>query len=742
VSSELPTHLRKLYKKLSASNQGEGLKTTFNLLNALKLNAEACNILHQHGVIEDTAIEFENGTIHLGSELGGRGSVLTLVFKHLVSVDPDAAQRFIRLCDVKTLTIILETDTYKFMTARLQGRSSSDRKAKHEVKLYIDTVRGIIREGPEACVEKLELFIRGCPPAAHDKLLKQLEGEVVSTACGLPHGIALATSIKQFQEADISAPWSRSDITTAELVLDISIAMSTVEHAEKKSEAKDERIDKFSFFEEKDVIALFERIERKLARKELDLSALIVNLCPGPKTAASHARFLGGLMRHLIQAAVDRKSGFDFRPFLSAVLLSNMPSRCAKEVASPPLLKTIERYGIAEDLLVSMEELTMEKLTIGQAAALGQLSTEFWHYASPLKPSGPLAPAEPSEDANPLARRFDNPYTTALAKRFNNIIRLCDEKIDELRKEIKLYQNLSEKYREAPAALKTAIELLIAVKLDAGACDIIEQNGVMGGIIRKLKAGHIMFDKTLSGQVGSLISVFRDLVSLDPQAAKRFIDLWTDCPLQILGQIEAYGKMQRSLQEHAANAKEAAPAERANVKQEKAKLVADASSDSKLQHLGGMEGAKEPDKQTLGAKMLLRGEITIEEFLKLQEGDSDLQAENVGIVVARLLAMRAPEELLKQMFIEAFSRIGHNPQLSYVLARDWYSSQSGSVLDVTIDLYEFLARLKENVNMEEPVWVKFFSQITGDIRNIGLSGEKMAGSINFAIGEMLIKNLK
>ncbi|KWT74932.1 MULTISPECIES: hypothetical protein [unclassified Variovorax] len=327
LKSNWPPHLEKHYNELSALYPGRDfktpIKTAITLLHALNLDDAACDVLHDEHVIENMVIELKAKTMRFGERLTGRGTFLVPVFRLLVKLDVKAARQFHFLCDPAAKDLRAGTEEYRLIETLPPAQPASDRKqAKRERDLYMDKVKSTINGDPKAYATQLVLLIQGCPPSARDKVLNLLANVKVSTACRKSRELAAAVDGLQGM---IPAERGQVDTTLALLVVDINLAMAEAEGPGKRE---------FDFLQDPKIVALFAKLEKGLGEQQFDLGTLIATLCPGERTTASQAKFVTGLMGHLIQGAHDRGELFDFQGFLSATLLSGMPGRCAKWLAN------------------------------------------------------------------------------------------------------------------------------------------------------------------------------------------------------------------------------------------------------------------------------------------------------------------------------------------------------------------------------------------------------------------------
>ena len=327
LKSNWPPHLEKHHKELSDLYPGRGfktpIKTAINLLHALDLDEVGCNALQHQGIIVSMVIELKAETMRFGEKLTARGAFLVPIFQLLVKLDVKAAQRLHLLCDMKTKDLLAETEEYRHIETLPPAKPAVEsNQAKRERDLYIDRVKSTIDGDPRAYATLLVPLIKGCPPSARDKVLKLLANDKVSTACQRP--CELSVAVRGLQEM-APAEQGQVDPALALLVVDINLAMAEAEGPGKRD---------FDFLQDPKVVALFAKVEKGLAEQQFTLGTLIATLCPGERTTALQAKFVTGLMGHLIQGAHDREELFDFKGFLSAALLSGMPGRCAKWLAN------------------------------------------------------------------------------------------------------------------------------------------------------------------------------------------------------------------------------------------------------------------------------------------------------------------------------------------------------------------------------------------------------------------------
>ncbi|GAA4352199.1 hypothetical protein GCM10023165_41080 [Variovorax defluvii] len=272
-----------------------------------------------------------------------------------------AARKFLQLCDEQSLPLVIETEANNYLHARLQGDAKT---AKDEMAFYTKSVKTTIKGGVAACLakNKLERLIKGCPPNARHKLRKLLADDVVSQA--RDQSPSLTSAILALQNAP--PEWSEADLELTSLVLNIRTVLSDIE------------VDKqLSFVKNEKVVELFRAIEEGLSKKTLDLSALLVKLCPGANTTTGAAIFVGALVGHLISKA---EGPFDFEGVLSAVRLSGMPGAYTKHIAYPALMAMTGED--ATRLAQAMSNLLGETgITLAELMALKQLATELEFYA-------------------------------------------------------------------------------------------------------------------------------------------------------------------------------------------------------------------------------------------------------------------------------------------------------------------------------------------------------------------------
>lgn len=366
--SNWPPHLEKLYNELSALYPERDfktpIKTAIKLLHALDVDEAVCGALRDEGVIVDMVNELQAKTMRFGEKLSGRDAFLLPIFKLLVKLDGNAAKQLHLLCDAKARDLFTRTEEYQHIATLSPVRPAFDRdQAKREMGLFIDRVKGTIKGDPKAYGTQLLLLVQGCPPSARGKVLKLLANDKVSTACNSNPELAAAVVGLQAMTPDEKG---QVDTALALLVADINLAMA---------EAGMPGRGDFDFLQDPKVVALFAKVEESLAEQQFNLDALIATLCPGKLTTATQAKFVAGLMGHLIQSAHDRSELFDFQGFLSATLRSGMPGRCATWIANSAVRTCQTAYDV-ERLVEAMEQVSnMTGLEIGHWMSLGLLAT-------------------------------------------------------------------------------------------------------------------------------------------------------------------------------------------------------------------------------------------------------------------------------------------------------------------------------------------------------------------------------
>jgi hypothetical protein len=364
--SKWPPHLEKHYNELSARYRGRGfktpIKTAINLLHVLNLDETACDVLHDEHVIENIVIELKAETMQFGEKLTGRGAFLVPVFKLLVKLDVKAAQQFHLLCDETTKDLLATTNEYGFIEKLPPAQPAFDRKqANLQRDLFIDKVESTIKGDPtaKAYATQLLLLVRGCPPSARKEVLKLLANDKVSEVC--KESAELAAAVEALQGM-IPAERGQVDTSLALLLFDINVAMARATVPGRRD---------FDFLQDQEVVALFAKLEKSLGEQQFDLTTLIATLCPGKLTTASQAKFVTGLMGHLIQGARDREEPFDFLGFLSATLLSGMPGACAKWIANSAV-RTCQSAADVERLVKAIEDAGQRSgMKIAQRMLLG-----------------------------------------------------------------------------------------------------------------------------------------------------------------------------------------------------------------------------------------------------------------------------------------------------------------------------------------------------------------------------------
>jgi hypothetical protein len=366
--SKWPPHLEKLHNELSGRYPGRDfktpIKTAINLLHALDVDEAVCDALQDEGVIVDMVNELQAKTMRFGEKLTGRDAFLVPTFKLLVKLDVKAAQQLHLLCDTKAKKPLERTEEYQWIETLPPAGPALDRKqAKREKGLFIDRVESTIKGDPKAYGTQLLLLIQGCPPSARGKVLKLLANDKVSTACKSHRELDAAVAGLQAMMPDERG---QVDTALALLVADINLAMAEAAVPGRRD---------FDFLQDPKVVALFAKAEKSLGEQQFDLDTLIATLCRGERTTAPQAKFVAGLMGHLIQGAHDRNELFDFQGFLSATLRSGMPGRCAKWLANSAV-GTCRTALDVERLVEAMEQVgNMTGMEIGHWMSLGLLAT-------------------------------------------------------------------------------------------------------------------------------------------------------------------------------------------------------------------------------------------------------------------------------------------------------------------------------------------------------------------------------
>ncbi|VTU22520.1 hypothetical protein H4CHR_01005 [Variovorax sp. PBS-H4] len=378
LKSNWPPHLKNLCTELSerypVRDFKTPIKTTINLLHALKLDEAACDALRDEGVIVDMVNELQAKTMRFGEKLAGRDAFLVSTFKLLVKLDVKAAQQFHLLCDAKSKDSLARTDEYRLIETPPSAQPAFDRKAaKRELDLFIDKVKSKIKGDPKAYGAQLLLLIQGCPPSARGQILKLLANEKVSKACEKNFELAAAVARLQKMTAEERG---QVDTALALLVVDINFALAEAEALVGRQEFdafKNTKV--IDFLQDPKVIELFANVEKSLGEQQFDLETLIATLCRGERTTTSQAKFVAGLMGHLIQSAQERNELFDFCGFLSAMLLSGVPAKFVKWLANSAV-GTCRTTGDVERLVEAIEQVgDMTGMEIPQWMALGLLAT-------------------------------------------------------------------------------------------------------------------------------------------------------------------------------------------------------------------------------------------------------------------------------------------------------------------------------------------------------------------------------
>ena len=376
LSAKWPRHLRALYEDLSATDPVPEVGTAIELLHALKLDTHACNALCTAGVVAKIIDELKHDKMRFREVLTSRPSLSISIFQRLVMLDVHAARRFVRLCSPKLQPHLYETHAFIYMHDQLQRESSFlHTEAKRERDLFVEKVAMKIKEGSKVCAEELAPFIRGCPESARQKVLKLLANDEVHRACALespPYELTNA-----IHKLEGGAHRSKADPELCLLLVRIDTVMSEVEaHAHKEAKARKEKSSGLRCLTDDKVIALIMEVGDGVKSERPDLQTLITSLCPGERTTQAQAKFVAGLMGHLIRGAHERHEPIDYEGLVSAALRSGMPRSCTQWIAGPvvdalPRAEEAERLIAALEAIIAKEAPQLSKvLTFPQSATI------------------------------------------------------------------------------------------------------------------------------------------------------------------------------------------------------------------------------------------------------------------------------------------------------------------------------------------------------------------------------------
>jgi hypothetical protein len=354
LSAKWPRHLKALYEDLSATDPVPEVGTAIELLHALKLDTHACNALCTAGVVAKMIDELKHDKMHFREVLTSRPSFSVLIFQRLVTLDVHAARRFVRLCSPKLQPHLYETHAFVYMHDQLQRESSFlHTEAKREKDLFVEKVAMKIKEGSDVCAKELAPFIQGCPESARQKVLKLLANDEVHRACASespPYELTDA-----IRNLEVGARRNKASPELGLLLVRIDTVMSEVEaDANKEAKARKEKSSGLRCLMDDKVIALIKEVEDGVKSHRLDLQTVIARLCPGERTTQAQAKFVAGLMGHLIQGAHERHEPIDYERLLSAALQSGMPRSCTMWIAGP-VVEALPSAEEAKRLITAME---------------------------------------------------------------------------------------------------------------------------------------------------------------------------------------------------------------------------------------------------------------------------------------------------------------------------------------------------------------------------------------------------
>ena len=376
LSAEWPRHLKALYEDLSNADPAPEVQTAIELLHALKLDKQACKSLCTLRVVAKMIDALKDGTMHFRDVLTSPPSFSIRIFQHLLLLDVHAARRFVRFCSPELHPCLVETDAYGCMHALLQSKTGlSHMPAKRERELFVSKVEMLIKAGAAVCAKELAPFIRGCPECARKKVLKLLANEEVRLACKLEEfPYELADAIRNLE---VRADRSKADPKLGLLLAKINTEMSEVEEdAQEAAKARKEKSSGLRCLMDDRVVALIEEVEDKVKDKRLDLQTLVARLCPGQRTTQAQAKFVAGLMGHLIQRAHERREPIDYEGLVWAALQSEMPRSCTVWIARAvvgalPSAEEARRLIAAMEAIIAKEAPQHSKaLTFPQSAKI------------------------------------------------------------------------------------------------------------------------------------------------------------------------------------------------------------------------------------------------------------------------------------------------------------------------------------------------------------------------------------